>query len=268
MNLAVGRSAVAGRWSQVLRPAAFHAMYLLYLDDSGSVANPSDRHIVLAGLAVFERQAHWLSRKMDSLAAEIWPDSPKSIEFRGTDIRGGRRHWRGIPRNSRIDAYHDALRIVASSIPGSVVLFGAAIDKAALSPDDPMEYAFEQICNRFDRYLGRLHKLGNTQRGLITLDKSSYETSLQGLALDFTAEGHRWGKIYNMADVPLFVDSGATRMIQFADLIAHAVRLYYEHGDAKFFNTVSRRFDAVGGVLHGLVHYAPPGGGCDCPACR
>jgi hypothetical protein len=32
--------------------------------------------------------------------------------------------------------------------------------KAAISPADPMEYAFEQVCNRFDRFLGRLIKGG------------------------------------------------------------------------------------------------------------
>jgi hypothetical protein len=37
----------------------FLPMYLLYLDDSGSVRNAADRHIVLAGLAVYERQPHW-----------------------------------------------------------------------------------------------------------------------------------------------------------------------------------------------------------------
>lgn len=243
-------------------------MYLLYLDDSGSVANPSDRHIVLAGAAVFERRVYWLSKEMDRLAESIWPDNPKNIEFRGTDIRGGRKHWRGVSKSARIDAYRKALEVIGNSDPKRVAIFGAAINKAALSPGDPMEYAFEQICNRFDRYLGRLYKQGNTQRGLIVLDKSSYETSLQRLALNFASEGHRWGRTYNMVDVPMFVDSHATRMIQFADLIAHAIRLYYEKGNAMFFDILSRRFDAVGGVLHGLVHYAPAGGRCDCPACR
>lgn len=71
-------------------------MYLLYLDDSGSVGNPADKHIVLAGLAVFERQPHWLSEKLDGIAARVWPDSPPSIEFRGADILGGKKHWRGV----------------------------------------------------------------------------------------------------------------------------------------------------------------------------
>lgn len=231
-------------------------MYLLYLDDSGSVSNPQDRHIILAGIAVFERQPHWLSEQLDAIANKVWPSSPATLEFRGADILAGKKHWRGVGKEDRKEAYRSALKIIGGS--HLTHLFGAAIHKAAMSPDDPIEYAFEQLCNRFDRFLGRLHSNGNTQRGLIVLDKSSYETSLQGLARNFRTDGHRWGKLYNLTDVPFFVDSRATRMIQYADLIAYALRRYFETGDATYFDLISQRFDSVGGVLHGLVHYTPP----------
>lgn len=41
-------------------------MYLLYLDEAGS--NASDSVVVLAGVAVFERQTTWISAKLDALA--------------------------------------------------------------------------------------------------------------------------------------------------------------------------------------------------------
>ena len=241
-------------------------MHLLYLDDSGSVGNPSDKHIILAGLAVFERQPHWFSKRLDEIASKVWPDAPANLEFRGADILGGKKHWRGISKENRKQAYIEALTVVGSS--NHVRLFGAVIHKVGVSPEDPMEFAFEQICNRFDRFLGRLHKNRDTQRGLIILDESSYETSLQSLTCDFRTDGHRWGQLYNLADVPLFVNSRSTRMIQFADLIAYALRRYYEHGEAYLFDEMSHRFDAEGGVLHGLVHYTPPNSPCNCFACR
>jgi hypothetical protein len=46
-------------------------MYLLYLDDSGSVGNAEDSHIILAGVAVFERQTHWLSEGLDRIATRV-----------------------------------------------------------------------------------------------------------------------------------------------------------------------------------------------------
>lgn len=241
-------------------------MYLLYLDDSGSVQNPADKHLVLAGLAVFERQPHWLSQQLDRIAERVWPDHPSALEFRGSDIVNGRKHWRGVEKQARREALQQALSVLGSS--SHVRIFAAGIHKAAIAADDPMEYAFEQICNRFDRFLGRLFEAQNTQRGLIILDKSSYETSLQRLATTFRTDGHRWGRLFNLTDVPLFVDSRATRMIQYADMIAYSVRRYFENGDASLFDLISPRLDSFGGITHGLVHRIPSGMSCACVSCR
>lgn len=241
-------------------------MFLLYLDDSGSVKNQADHHIVLAGVSVFERVPHWFSREMDTIAKRIWPEDPDNLEFRAVNIFSGRKQWRGVGRIEREQAYRDALSILVRS--NQPRIFGAAVHRASCSPDDPMEFAFEHVVNRFDRMLGRMHKAGNTQRGLVVLDKSSYETSLQTLAINFCKSGHRWGHIYNLSEVPLFVDSRASRMIQYADLIAHAIRRYYEKGDATYVDILRPKFDAEGGVIHGLVHYRPAGLQCNCIACR
>ncbi|HAJ45275.1 MAG TPA: DUF3800 domain-containing protein, partial [Alphaproteobacteria bacterium] len=207
-------------------------MHLLYLDDSGSVGNAADKHVILAGLSVFERQPHWLSLQLDRLAADIWPSEPEALEFRGVDMLSGRKHWRGVPRSEREQAYRTVLSTLTSR--DQIRLFGAAIHKGSVSPLDPMEQAFEQVCSRFDKYLGRRHRQSDTQRGLIILDKSAYETSLQGLANNFRKRGYQWGRLNNLSEVPLFVDSKASRMIQYADLIAHAIRRYYDGGDATY----------------------------------
>lgn len=241
-------------------------MYLLYLDDSGSVKNASDKHVILAGISVFERKPYWLSKYLDKVAEELWPDNPQGLEFRGSSIFSGRKHWRGIDKEKRIQAYEDALRYLGSS--KQVHLFGAAIHRKGISPSDPVEYAFEQLVNRFDKFLGRLYQKNNTQRGLLVLDESSYETSIQNLAREFRRQGHRWGQLYNIADVPLFVDSKATRMVQWADLIAYALRRYYENGDARYIDLISHRFDSEGGIMHGLTHFIPKNEICNCVACR
>ena len=241
-------------------------MHFLYLDDSGSVGNASDKHIILAGLSVPEKLPHWFSQALDRIAKQVWPSDPDHIEFRGADIFNGKRHWRGVEREPRMKAYFDALKVLNSS--ADVRLFGAVIHKASASPADPMEKAFEQMASRFDHMLMRLHRKGDTQRGVIVLDNSSYETSLQKLAVDFKKIGHTWGKLHNMAEVPLFVDSRATRMIQYADLVAYALRRYYERGESKYFDIIKNKFDAEGGVIHGLTHFVGPKTNCNCLSCK
>ena len=242
-------------------------MHLLYLDDSGSVSNPGENYLILAGIAIYERTTYWYEKKMNEVAVSIWPDNPRSIEFRGNEILSGRKHWRGVEKDTRPHIYEQTLKILEEFSPNLVRLFGAVIHKATASPQDPMEYAFEQLCSRFDQFLGRLHKSKNTQRGLIILDESTYETSLQKLAINFRDEGHSWGQIRNLAEVPLFVDSKATRLIQFADLVAYALRRRYEYNESRYFDLISHRFDTVGGVVHGLIHHAPSDQSCDCPSC-
>lgn len=240
-------------------------MHLLYLDDSGSVGSAQDRHFILAGLAVPEKAPYWISRSLDELAAKLWPDDPDGLEFRGGDIFAGRRRWRGIDKAERFAAYEAALKALATRREAR--LFGAVVDKAAISPEDPVEYAFEQLCNRFDLYLGRMHRRGDTQRGIIILDESTKETALQGLAREFSGRGHRWGRLRNIAEVPLFVDSRATRLIQMADMVAYALRQYYEKGQDAYFSLISGSFDLVGDVCHGLTHYVDKAGSCSCFCC-
>src|SRR5205085_9297776 len=103
-----------------------------------------------------------------------------------------------------------------------------------------------------DQYLARLHKAGDTQRGVILFDKATYETTVQALATDFRTIGHRWGIIRNFSEVPLFLDSRASRLIQLADLIAYAIFRHYERGDDRFFSIIKNRFDSAGGINHGL----------------
>ena len=76
-----------------------------------------------------------------------------------------------------------------------------AVDKQVASPDDPVERAFEEICNRFNLNLTRLHNRDASRpRGLVVMDKSHYEDILQGLAKRFREQGTRWGDLRNLAE--------------------------------------------------------------------
>jgi hypothetical protein len=151
----------------------------------------------------------------------------------------------------------------------SIRLFAVVVDKAAASPRDPVSLAFEEICNRFNLFLMRMNdrRSDGNQRGLIVMDESKHEKPLQTLARKFRIDGARWGHFRNLAEVPLFVDSRASRMIQMADLVAWSTFRKYEHQDGRFFDPMIRLFDADGGVLHGLVHHRDRTEECYCPAC-
>jgi len=226
-------------------------MHLLYSDESGSVSDSNQTHFVLAGISLYERQSFWLANKLDRIAARFNPADPNSVELHGNAMLAGRKFWRQFRKSDRETAIKDALKILASSHNSNRV-FICVIKKALASPRDPVELAFEQLSSRFDHFLMRLHKNGDTQRGIIIFDKSTYESTIQNLATDFRTIGHSWGVIRNLAEVPLFLDSRASRLIQLADLIAYAAFKKYEKADDQFYSIIESRLDQEGGITHGL----------------
>lgn len=232
-------------------------MHLLYLDESGSVADPSQSYFVLAGVAVFERTTHWVEQNLNNVAIKFSPQDPHAVELHGSPMRSGREGWKAHAYADRIAAIKEALHVgVAQYYPKSVRLFGAVVKKSSLPGGDPVNHAFEQLSSRFDLFLKRIYnKHNDPQRGIILFDKSSTEQRIQTLAREFKYGGHSWGKTSNYAEVPVFLDSKASRLIQLADLVAFALFRFHEHGDNTFYDVIKHCFDTEGGVEHGLyVH--------------
>ena len=85
---------------------------------------------------------------------------------------------------------------------------------------------------------------------------------------DFHRKGTKWGAINNLADIPYFAAMRESRLLQAADLVAHATWQLYEKRDKRLIAPLLTCFDSQSGVLHGLVHVREDATKpCDCPAC-
>ncbi|MDX1969430.1 MAG: DUF3800 domain-containing protein [Planctomycetaceae bacterium] len=242
-------------------------MHLLYLDDAGSAKNPAEEYLVLGGLSVFEAQAHWFTQELDKLAATIDPSNPYGVEFHASEIFSRRADpWRNMSSDEARGVIKAVLTIVQRSYDSARV-FACAVHKPSYPNTDIMELAFEDLCSRFDHLLKRVSSSGERHRGLVILDESAHETTLQRLARDFRTLGTRWGVIRNFADTPLFVDSRASRVVQVADHIAYAVFRRFNAGDAQYFDIIAAKFDQSDGVVHGLAHKQKVIPNCMCPGC-
>lgn len=245
-------------------------MHILYVDDSGTVSDPTERHFVLGGVSVFERGLFHQIKLADDCVASFNLGDAHDIELHGSAMYAGRDSvWRTVRSRS------DRERMIQSALAtlkghASVRLFAVVIDKVVVSPNDPVSMAFEEICNRFNLFITRMNdrrRNDGQQRGLIVMDESKHEKPLQTLARKFRIDGARWGHFRNLAEVPLFIDSRASRMIQMSDLVAWSTFRKYEYQDGRFFDPIISLFDADGGVHHGLVHHRHRGEDCFCPAC-
>lgn len=230
-------------------------MHLLYVDESGSTSDLSQQHFILAGVSVFERQTHWVEQRLNEVAARFAPVEPHLLELHGSPMRSGKDGWRKIPKSEREEAIKDALRLGIVDVPhnNSVRLFGAVVNKSKLGGSDPVFCCFEQLTNRFDMFLGRCYiKHKDPQRGIMLFDESSTEQRIQTLAREFKYNGHAYGKTHNYSEVPVFLDSRASRLIQLADLVAFSMFRHYEHDDSQYFDVFKHKFDNEGGIELGL----------------
>lgn len=242
-------------------------MHLLYLDDAGSASNANEEYLVLGGVSIFEAQAHWFTQEMDNLATTINPANPHSVEFHASDIFSRRElPWRGMSREEAQGVIKAVLDILKRSYD-TARAFACAIHKKSFPERDPTELAFEDLCSRFDLYLNRLRGQGDRQRGILILDESTHETTLQRMAAEFRTLGTRWGVVRNLAETPLFVNSRVSRLVQLADHVAYAVFRRYNAGDTKYFDIIAAKFDSFDGIVHGLVHKQTADPTCMCLAC-
>jgi hypothetical protein len=193
------------------------------------------------------------------------PDLPGASRVaRGSNLRRERWGLAQPTKPERIEVIKGVLRVLDGAY-ADVIVMACAVHKASFPAEDPEQMAFEDLSSRFNLLMKR-----RSDRGLIVVDKSTYETALQNLTSTIRRQGNKWGSyLTSICEVPMFVDSAASRNIQLADHVAYSVFRRYNAADLTYFNCIEGRFDRdpTSGVLHGLVHRQLGNPHCTCPAC-
>lgn len=240
-------------------------MYLLYVDESGDASAPDD-HFVVGGVAVHESRVRTLNR---SLANVINRHLTVDLELHAQWIRVGKGPWGAIPRSVK----EGLLRDVPSALgrfgrEPDAALFAVARAPGAVPTADPLERSYEELLLRFTQMLVRLNRVtGRDDHGIVIADEAKYELTLQPIVQRWRTSGTRFARLGRLVEVPLFIDSKATRLTQAADFVAHGVYRHYQAGDDSLFAPLLNGFDRVAGVRHGLVHLVRDYRRCPCAAC-
>lgn len=228
------------RAATISRPVFFarRLVHLLYLDESGHPHDPNTNFFVLAGFAVFERSTHWLESRINPVAARFNPQDPSAVEFHGSPMHSAKENWAGVAPADRVQAVVDVLAVLGNP-QLKLRVFASVIEKSTVPADQILERAFEGVAHQFDQYLADMWaRRRDPQRGLVVCDKASYEQKFQALSSLFKHQGHTLGRLRNFAEVPLFLDSKASRLIQMADLIAYWIFRYYQSKDNRGFSLI------------------------------
>ena len=227
-------------------------MHILYTDES-EVYPPGASHpqyFILSGVSVYESQTYQLSRKLNDIAARFNPRDAESVELHGSPMFSRKKLWRNHSQEDRIQAIKDALQVLAKSNRNNRI-FAVVVEKNAVL--SPMAYAFEQLAYLFDDYLEReTRHRSHAQRGMILFDKSAHEERIQSATTVYWNEGHQRGALKYFAEVPAFIDSKSSRLIQLADMVAYAINRKMAYNDEQFYQIIQSRFYSYEGKTHGL----------------
>lgn len=269
-------------------------MYLLFVDESGT--HGGSHAFVLGGIAIHESDSQRLQGDLDRLVAAKLGKRPSNLdefELHASEMRnakkptgpkaersGGSSIWANYPRAMRKELLDDAYRLIADFKPRDpalpTALFGVVVDsrfRPEWSQIERERYAYEVLLNKFDVMLKnlRVHKNLNN-RGLVIHDRRVVaERDIQSWTSEWRAAAGRIGRLMNLADVPLFADSRATRLLQVADLVSYSLFRRFTPGRSAeaSFTTLWPAFHAEKGQVHGCIHFSPSfgQGACECEPC-
>ncbi len=245
-------------------------MYLLYLDESGGVAEVDQDYYVLGGISVHERKPFFLNKELDDLQTKWFPAATEPVEFHASHIRNGKGEpWESMTKLDRLKLMNEMCQIL-SNTTDTVSLFATAMHKPSFPTQDPIRRTCEETVGHFDAMLAGLEMRAGAdkERGLVIFDQSAQAKTLHSLVTEFRSTGARWGeRVKHLAEIPMFTDSKLTRMLQWADFVAYAAFRRYQHADSALLDRIVKKFSHSGGVLHGLVHLVSNYEDCYCPAC-
>lgn len=246
-------------------------MYLLYTDESGNIANLADAVFVVGGIAVHEDAVRPLAGEINGILTNfVGKRRAKDMEIHGSPLRRGRGEWASIGAGKRHALAHALLGLVSNwQHEGSnshVQPFATVIDRQ--HSQSAVETAYGELLFAFDRYLRQGRKRGEPHNGVLVADRSTYERALAAWVELARARSRRpkqdSRRLYALAETPFFVDSRTTRLMQLADLVAHATFRAYNSGDWAWAQTLEPAFlrDRERRVTH-----LTGDKDCGCPAC-
>lgn len=270
-------------------------MYLLFVDESGT--HGGSHAFVLGGLAIHEDDAARLQKQLDQLVIKHLGRVPPNLdefELHAAEMRNAKKPkptdskapavtsiWSNYSRPMRTALLDEAYELISKFKPGHsklpTALFGVVVDSnfhGNWSRIEREQFAYEVLLNKFDVMLKTIRKQnGLRNRGLVIHDRRVVaERDIQTWTSEWRVAAGKVGRIMNLADVPLFADSRATRLLQVADLVSYSLYRRYRPGASPEpnFSTIWPRFHAEKGITHGCVHYSPSfgQGACECEPCE
>jgi hypothetical protein len=244
-------------------------VYLLYADESGDLTDPSIQFFVVGAVAVHEDAVRPLAGAVNAkMESFVGRKLAAKLELHGSPMRVGAGAWGQVGHAKRIALYHQLMQMLGtwehSQTSSKIECFAMAMDRNY--SQSPTETTYGELLYAFDEAMRTKRKGGDPHNGVLIADHSRYETTLQAWWALARAKKSRPQQdprsLYAVVEVPLFVDSHLTRLMQLADLVAHAFYRGHSANDWAWANSAMGAFSEPARLMHFTSDKS-----CGCPAC-
>ena len=264
-------------------------MYVLALDESGTHGGATT--MLVGGIAIHENDVapfrNVLTAVLDTHLAPQAAD-PSGYEIHAAELRRPTRarpkqpgrgaraasQWLGFDEKTRTAILNDSIEAIANftaSDPAhQPALFAAVLDHRHGKQSGRDETVYNHVLAKFSDMLATRSTADTPQRGVVIHDeRHDHEKVLQAqVSRDWRTASP---KFKNLAEVPLFADSKASRLLQAADLVCYALYRHYSNTppDSAWVAPLWDLAYQTGNEMTGLIHLTPDfrTGICTCPPC-
>lgn len=208
-------------------------MYLVYVDESGTIQITDENNYILSAVIIHESTWRKFDRKINQIKLDyLINDNPLEIEL----------HTAHLVRN-RDTAFEDYDKTIRNEILVrlsniikknrcrllSVIIEKDHIDEERKSPEWIQLWAWRILLERIEKFLEKKNDETITNYGLLCIDSNSEKivNHINDIIHTFRQEGSMYLDCKYLIENPFFVDSNMRNLIQLADFSAWVTKRWY-----------------------------------------
>lgn len=209
-------------------------MYLVYVDESGTIDLSDSENFVLAGLILNEDRWFEADKRVKDLKEKYFPGILGGIEIHMSEIVNGNYEFRKMTQEQRATLIRDIFEIIKKL---EIRVVYSVVKKKKLLTNLDVRYwsykiLFERLCYQLNDLNVNKEKV---QYGLLILDsisKKRDEEIWRGVT-DLLKDGRGYEENKFLIEGPVFVESHLRSPMQIIDCIAYAINYHYKENKRK-----------------------------------
>jgi hypothetical protein len=244
------------------------AMYLLFLDESGTPPTPAkgkDRYLVIAGVIIPEGAWHAIAKEFGEIRRDYKIKGEIKWKFFGKSNNDKNSSIQHLPNQNKEDLRTDLFRILTKRRSVKIIACVTSVEAAYARPtiidqDDVYHLTYKAVTERFQYFLQDASRVtSQNQFGLVICDHrmSGDDKKLRKRHNELLERRSDFTSSYdNLIETIFFSPSDVSVGLQLADMAAGAIHRSFQYGEHRFANAITKSFrTSKSGVIlgYGLV---------------